>query len=164
MAKERWKTLGSGEERAVASIPRRLGARLIDDLVGVGVFVVIVRPLSSSETVVGLIFALLVLLCLFLYEVAMIAIWGRTIGKWAVDIEVVRVEDGSVLGWWRSIGRWAVLVLPRLVLADVALLSGLYTLVLFLSVVFHPDRQGWHDRVGDTMVARIQPEYEQVRG
>ena len=106
MAKERWKTLGSGEEREVASIPRRLGARLIDDLVGVGVFLVIVRPLSNSETVVGLIFALLVLLCLFLYEVAMIAIWGQTIGKWAVGIEVVRVEDGSVLGWWRSIGRW----------------------------------------------------------
>ena len=77
-----------------------------------------------------------------LYQIVLIALWGWTVGKLAVGIRVVRVNDGRAPGWVKSIVRYIVINLPFL------------SWLVQMSPLFYDSRQGWHDRAASTIVIR----------
>lgn len=77
-----------------------------------------------------------------LYQIVMIALLGWTVGKLAVGVRVVRVDNGRAPGFVKSIIRYLVINLPFL------------SWLVQLSPVFYDGRQGWHDRAASTIVVR----------
>jgi len=155
--------LGNRELRYLASPGKRLAARIIDIaiIVAVAVFLAVVGfagAVLGSETgedalALTAVFAGFGGLALFsiialLYEPTLIAVKGQTLGKMAMRIMVVRVEDGTVPGWGKALGRW---VLPGL-LAFIPVVGGLLSLLVYISLLWDNRRQGWHDKMGTTVV------------
>ncbi|MDE0187653.1 MAG: RDD family protein [bacterium] len=159
-------TLGNGEVRELASPGKRLVARIIDvAIIGfVVIFLTIVGVaglLVGSETdedalaaaalfigFGGLAFFTVLML---LYEPTLIALRGQTLGKMAMRIMVARAEDGEVPGWGKAIGRW---ILPGL-LGLIPVAGGLLVLLVYLSLLWDDRRQGWHDKMGTTVVIEV---------
>ena len=159
-------TLGNGEVRTLASPGRRLVARIID--IAIIVFVVVVLTIAGVAGLVlgaesgedalaftaffvgfgGLAFFSILFL---LYEPTLIALRGQTLGKMAMRIMVVRAEDGEVPGWGKAIGRW---ILPGL-LSLIPVVGGLLALLVYLSLLWDDRRQGWHDKMGTTVVIDV---------
>lgn len=158
--------LGNGEIRDLASPGKRLVARIIDIaiILAVVIFLAIVGAAGvflGSETEQdalaftalfagfgGLaIFSLVVLV----YEPTLIALKGQTLGKMAMNIMVVRAEDGGVPGWGKALGRW---VLPGL-LSLIPFGGGLLALLVYISLLWDDRRQGWHDKMGTTVVIDV---------
>jgi len=134
-------------------------------------------PLPASA-VGGLMAAGAILLAIPVYEVAMVAVRGQTIGKRVAAIKVVRLDSDSPPGWGRAIGRWFLpvaafwigQVLSILILVGLQEASGTGTelglglgqvtqllapalwLVVRLSAIWSRDRRGWHDYLAGTRV------------
>ncbi|MDE0121728.1 MAG: RDD family protein [bacterium] len=159
-------TLGNGEVRDLASPGKRLVARIIDIAIitVVAAFLAIVGfagAVLGSETdedalALTAIFAGFAGLALFsiialVYEPTLIALRGQTLGKMAMSIVVVRAEDGEVPGWGKAIGRW---ILPGL-LSLIPVAGGLLALLVYLSLLWDDRRQGWHDKMGTTVVIDV---------
>ena len=158
-------TLGNGEVRKLASPGKRLVARIIDVAIvmivalvfaAVGVAGILAGSDAGEgamEVMISLIaggtFFLVVLF--LLYEPTLIATRGQTLGKMAVNIMVVRAEDGEVPGWGKAIGRW---ILPGL-LALIPVVGGLLVLLVYISLLWDDRRQGWHDKMGATVVIDV---------
>lgn len=158
-------TLENGEVRELASPGRRLVARLVDIAIVV-VLVVVLAVVGIAGLVLGseagaealdlAIFAgfgglAFFVVLLFVYEPTMIALRGQTLGKMAVRIMVVRADDGTVPGWGKSLGRW---ILPAL-LSFIPNVGGLLSLLVYISLLWNGDRQGWHDKIGTTVVINV---------
>ena len=159
-------TLGNGEVRELASPGRRLAARIIDVVIIVAVVVILTivgiaglvmgseADADIAEAVAvfagfgGLAFFTIVVL---LYEPTLIALRGQTLGKMAMRIMVVRAENGEVPGWGKSIGRW---ILPGL-LGLIPVVGGLLVLLVYLSLLWDASRQGWHAKMGTTVVIDV---------
>ena len=88
---------------------------------------------------------------LLIYEPTLIALKGQTLGKMAMRIMVVRAEDGDVPGWGKAIGRW---ILPG-ILGLIPVAGGLLVLLVYLSLLWDDRRQGWHDKMGTTVVIDV---------
>lgn len=159
-------TLGNGEVKDLASPGRRLAARIVDIVIVVAVFIFlsivgVVGILLGSETeqdflasmtvFVGFTGLVFFSILFFLYEPTFVALKGQTPGKMAMRIKVVRAEDGEVPGWGKAIGRW---VLPGL-LSLIPTVGGLMALVVYLSLLWDDRRQGWHDKMGTTVVIDV---------
>ena len=154
-------TLGSGEVRELASPGKRLVARIIDVaiIVAVAVFLAIAGIVtlgSSADDSAVALFAGLGGIAMFfvlylVYEPTLIALKGQTLGKMAMRIRVVRAEDGEVPGWGKAIGRW---ILPGL-LSLIPVVGGLLVLIVYLSLLWDDRRQGWHDKMGTTVVITV---------
>ena len=171
-----WKGARFGRPQAgagsVADPGTRLGARLLDALVTLPVFIVVaaitialvaphVGPLfprqyansNATEPTPGFVWiyvamfgaALLSLLLFVTYETVATKRYGRTLGKRWMHIRPVTL-DGSPLGWGRSFGR----------AATYALASGLSWLGLldYLWCIWDADAQCLHDKVAGTLVVR----------
>lgn len=158
-------TLGNGEVRELASPGKRLAARIIDLAIVLAVVILLVTVVfaglmagaDDGEETAGLaalagfsglvVFAVIAIV----YEPTMIALRGQTLGKMAMRVMVARVDDGGVPGWGKALGRW---VLPNLVtLIPVA--GGLLSLVVYISLLWDDRRQGWHDKLGTTVVINV---------
>lgn len=183
---------------ATASIPDRFKARAIDAALKVVVSAVAVVILlfsyfslwdswnfwSPNDPVspwvaVGFLSGGAMLLSIPVYEVAMIAVKGRTLGKRAVNIKVVRTNFDEPPGWGRALARWflpaavypatwigmnflelvqrgwsvgssGVIRQPLLLLLWAALL-----LTVRLSAAWNRDSRGWHDRLAGTRVVKV---------
>ena len=130
----------------------------------------------------GLLTALITVAIGALYEVWMIAVKGQTLGKMAVGIEVRRGDDGELPGWASSLRRWLLpglagvasywvslyllyiligvgdsdyvsllwAVVPHAFLTG----SGVAGFVVYASLLWGRNYQGWHDRVANTLVVR----------
>ena len=154
-------TLGNGEVRELASPGKRLVARIIDVaiIVAVAVFLAIAGIVtlgsSADDSAVALFAGLggiAMFFVLFLvYEPTFIALKGQTLGKMAMRIMVVRADDGEVPGWGKAIGRW---ILPGL-LSVIPVVGGLLVLIVYLSLLWDDRRQGWHDKMGTTVVINV---------
>lgn len=154
-------TLGNGEVRELASPGKRLVARIIDVaiIVAVAVFLAIAGIVtlgsSADDSAVALFAGLGGVVFFFLlflvYEPTFIALKGQTLGKMAMRIMVVRADDGEVPGWGKSIGRW---ILPGL-LSVIPVVGGLLVLIVYLSLLWDDRRQGWHDKMGTTVVINV---------
>ncbi len=156
-------TLGTGDVCDLASPGRRLVARIIDfAIIGLVVVVLVIVGIAGlvlgSETDADALAGLAVFLgfgglllffvIFLLYEPTLIATKGQTLGKMAVNIKVVKAEDGSVPGWGKAIGRW---ILPGL-LNLIPAVGGLLALLVYLSLLWDDRRQGWHDKMATTVV------------
>jgi uncharacterized RDD family membrane protein YckC len=76
---------------------------------------------------------------------------GQTWGKRAVGIMVI-AEDGSPCGYGRAATRE---LLGRVLIGGFAWLLVLPGLLSYLCATWDPERQTWHDRIGQTIVVRV---------
>lgn len=128
----------------IASMSRRLAARMIDGLILT--FVALLGFLLMQS---ALVVWLVVLVLGSVYEVGFIAVRGATPGKSAVGLRVIREVDGRVPGWGSSAIRW---LIPNA--------AGLFFVVgqflVYLSPLFDATRrnQGWYDKAARTLVVK----------
>lgn len=95
-----------------------------------------------------------------LYFGGLVAWQGRTLGQRATGTSVVRAEDGGRLPAGRAFVRAIVFWGPGLASAY-QLLGGIAGLVAFLSllaVAWDPRKQGWHDKLGRSLVVKAAPQ------
>lgn len=87
------------------------------------------------------------------YDVALIAVWGQTLGKRVVGIKVVNAMTGEVPGWNKALTRWAVPVLPAAI-PFVQYVGVIFTVLCYLSLGSDRIYQGWHDKAAGTLVIK----------
>lgn len=154
-----WATLDTGHSVELAGAGRRLLARIVDLLIFI-LFAIIVGiatsgtgDASDESTEVPLGLTLLFIAVSLVYEVWMIAARGQTLGKMAMRVKVVRVDTGGSPGLNTSFNRW---VLPGVFGAIGAFYQvvGLVSALIYLSLLWGKNRQGWHDMVAKTLVVK----------
>jgi uncharacterized RDD family membrane protein YckC len=108
--------------------------------------------LSNRFLVLGLLGALVTAL----YFGGLVAWQGRTIGQRALGMFVVRAEDGGRLPPGRAYLRAVIFWGPGIlgVVAGVGPIAGLVALVGLLAAAWDPRRQGWHDKLGRSLVVK----------
>ena len=157
--------LGNGEIRELASPGRRLAARIIDIAILLVAFLIVVaigvagfilgseagEDAAGLAVLAGFSGLLVWFVIAFLYEPTMIASRGQTLGKMAMGVMVARAEDGEVPGWGKSLGRW---ILPNL-LNLIPFVGGLLSILVYISLLWDDRRQGWHDKMGTTVVLNV---------
>lgn len=146
-----WITTGTGQQAYLAGPSARLGARILDALItGAVAFVVLlagaVAAGSTGSDVLFFLTLAAVLVGLIVYEVGLTATKGQTLGKQAVKIKVIRVDNGQPPGWGKSALRW---VVPGL--CGIIPFGGL---ICYASLTWANNRQGWHDMAAATYVVK----------
>ena len=136
----------------VASPGRRLLGALIDGLI----FLLVGLPAFAAGAE-GTAFSLTWLALVAVYEVVLVATRGQTLGKLAAGTRVIDHGGERLPAWSQAVARWLVPSVPAIVglfvvvdLVDV--LSGAWTVLVYLPILGPPLRQGWHDRVAGTVV------------
>jgi len=163
----------------LASMPRRIAGAAIDAML-IMVVVGIIAPLFRGSTGVvqiridavtgeqvmlnphaGLfdIAAALPFLVTAGYVIVLIALWGRTLGGWAVGIRCLNAETGGRPGWAVASKRWLVLFGLAGVLAVVPIIgtwAWILPIVIGLSPLWDPSGwlRGYHDRFAGDIVVR----------
>jgi uncharacterized RDD family membrane protein YckC len=69
---------------------------------------------------------------------------GQTIGKKAMSIRVVRMQDGRPIGWGSAVGRYFGRIL-----------SGIACFLGYLWMLWDPEKQTWHDKLTNTVVVPV---------
>lgn len=110
----------------------------------------IVQHLQSRFSVAFIVISIGLSALTGIYTVLFTKLKGQTLGKMAVGIKVVQMIDGSLPTWGNAIGRWA---LPA-VAALVPWAGGLGWLLIYLWILWDPNKQGLHDKVAKTVVIR----------
>ncbi|MBD3800026.1 MAG: RDD family protein [Campylobacterales bacterium] len=134
-------------ELHLASIPKRAVAFLIDELLLSLLFTIMLwGPISKAEDMETFLFvtnayALEYLGMKVFYQTLFVALYGATLGKMAMRIRVVAVEDGGLPGW-----------LPAFNRAIFRILSEIIFYLGFIWAMFDPNNQAWHDRTARTVV------------
>ena len=162
--------LRDGHELPKAGIAARLAARIVDLLlVAPGVFIVgrdinrsiaaefkcFLIPRCESAPVPLLTGAgIVALAAVVLYEPVLVALWGRTAGKWAVGIKVVSIADGARPSVARSFARVAMPATTGLATLGAGWL--VVQTVMWVSAMANRDRRGWHDRLASTVVVKAK--------
>ena len=154
-----WATTDTGQSVELAGVGSRLLARIIDALVFiVPVVVWAIATIDfddNSDEAAGIPIGstLLFLAIGLIYEVWMIAAKGQTLGKMATRIKVIRADNGELPGWSNAFNRW---LLPGFFGAASAFIPivGLVSLLIYLSLLWGKNRQGWHDMVAKTLVVK----------
>jgi uncharacterized RDD family membrane protein YckC len=144
---------------ALATLRQRLAARLIDVVIVTLPLVVVTA--SYLEVVDGQVtvnelpaWLLLVQFAIaVLYETVMLAVWGRTVGKWVMGLRVARYSDGATPDVARAAQRT---VLPNLFTVVALPVVAVGQWVVYGSSAFHPLFRGWHDRYAGTIVVRTR--------
>jgi uncharacterized RDD family membrane protein YckC len=143
----------------IASAGQRLGGRLIDALILIGVLGVflgglIAKSISGDGKInTGALFvgSLVATAVGAAYEILLVARNGQTIGKKLVGTKVVRVSDGQTPDMNTAVKRWLpaiVGLIPKLG-NPLALLIGIASIVLVLT---DPNRQSVNDKFANTVV------------
>jgi uncharacterized RDD family membrane protein YckC len=159
--KAEWARTTSGQAVLLATPGARLGARLIDFTFMFIFWIALLFPTAfaldaldfwDDQSWPGTAIYWLIIAPVFivglLYEVTMISAGGRTLGKMATGIHVIRKDTGDRPGPSRSTRRW---VIPGLLLL-IPFVGWLATLFCRLSLTWGKERRGWHDKVGGTLV------------
>lgn len=143
--------VAGGDSFADAPIGRRAIARLVDFGLGLAVFIGLVITVSAASgpspdgTGIMLVALVATFLIYLLYEVVTVALWGRTLGKQLMGLEVVRADDGGRPGLRRSFLRNLV---PTLLLVG---FFPLYPLPYLVAAIVKDHR--WpNDRLAGTRV------------
>lgn len=137
-----------------ANIGTRFWARLVDGIV-LAVPTVILLSLALDDLQADrfdppLWLSATTLLIAAAYEIGFVAMTGQTIGKRLLRIQVVDVTTGRPPGLGGAVIRYLVPAVPMLV----PVVGRLISLLVYLSAIWSPTRQGWHDRAAGTAVVR----------
>ncbi|MCU1400945.1 MAG: hypothetical protein JWN62_4054 [Acidimicrobiales bacterium] len=136
----------------LAPIWRRVLAQILDQLVVIVpvVGVALLLGVRNSDDLADHTFAINtgVVLSAFSYEFVMIALWGRTVGKFALGTRVVRIDTGGPLLWWSS----AIRALVPLAAGVVPAIGTFLSLIVYAGAFWDRRRQGWHDKAAGTIV------------
>jgi uncharacterized RDD family membrane protein YckC len=150
----------------LATPGNRLGARIIDTIIGVLVYVVlfvIVINLYNIDLVVDdpsevdvptggrLILQWLPVVIWGLYEVPLTSLRGQTLGKMVTGIKVIAVDGDTPPVRSASFMRWGVLAVPTILIPNYGLLISLLIGLWFL---FDSQRQGLQDKAARTFVVK----------
>ncbi len=149
----------------VATMGRRLAARLLDSIVVslvmvIAMFAGLAGALGMHGTAedgvspaggFGLVFGTMAIFSGFalLYEWLMIAFLGQTLGKMALGLRVVRERDGQVPGLGSGFGRFVIPIVGMF-------LCYIGAILVYLSPFFDSTgrNRGWHDRAAGTIVIK----------
>ena len=143
---------------------QRVSAFLIDSsavLTAIGTVSVPIAVLAGfhgthhSDTAKAWVFILVVTSTLVVGAVYAIVLEGRsgqTWGKQALGL-VVLAEDGTPCGYGRAASRE---LIGRILIGGFAWLVVLPGLLSYLAALWDPERQTWHDRIGQTIVVRVE--------
>jgi uncharacterized RDD family membrane protein YckC len=140
----------SGSGTVVAARWRRLTAACIDSVV-VGMFSIIAHRLGLSPWMLIMLNAA--------YVIGMTARWGRTVGKFAIEIRVVDALRRRPPTWRQSAARWAAVGWISIVAgwvgggADRPLL--LAQVAIYAPALWDARGRGLHDRVAGTLVVTV---------
>jgi len=140
-------TLLHRHELQLAPIAKRALAFLIDEfLLSLLFLAVLWKTISQAENVETFLFitnayALEYLGMKVFYQTVFVALYGATLGKMAVHIRVVAIEDGGIPGWPAAFNR-----------AVFRILSEIIFYLGFIWAMFDPNKQAWHDRTARTVV------------
>lgn len=138
----------------LASIGQRALAQLIDSvIIGIPLFFVstsISGDLTEADSGQLLLVTVMWLGVSLLYNTAMIATYGATIGKRIMKLMVVNRVDGSAVSWTYA----AVRALIPTVAGLVPVVGLAANLAVYVRAFFHPLRQGLHDAAAGTVVVR----------
>ena len=95
------------------------------------------------------------------YTIVLMAVWGRTLGGWAVGIRCVRADSGRRPGWHLSTRRWFMLYGAAGVLAFVPVIgpfAWVFTLIVGLSPLWDSTHRllGYADHLGHDIVVMAE--------
>ncbi|MCA1831419.1 MAG: RDD family protein [Actinobacteria bacterium] len=132
-----------------ASPLRRLAGRIIDTVVVVAVPMLIAGAATETSSDAVFVAAVSAAVVGFsaVYEITLVALFGRTLGKLVTGTKVLASWDLQRPGWSKSAARWAVAFLLAISVVGVA---G------FTLVIWGQERQGIHDRLADTIVVAVR--------
>ncbi|MBO1335145.1 RDD family protein [Streptomyces sp. VRA16 Mangrove soil] len=160
----------------IAGMGRRLGARAIDGVLYSIIYFAVIAPVfmdtvksatdcdpasaaydtcinnASSDMMSKIIpIALGMMAVTLVYEVLMISFVGATLGKLAVGIRVLRLEDGQKPGLGKGLLRWLIPFVGYFA-------CGLGMLLVYVSPFFDNSgrQQGWHDKVAGTIAVHVK--------
>ena len=119
----------------IAVVAVSLGVRNADDLKSSG-FTINVAAVSMA----------------FVYETVMVAVWGRTLGKFAMRTRVVRLDTAGPVLWSSSAAR-ALVPLAAGVIPGVGFVLSV---VVYATAMIDKRQQGWHDKAAGTIVVLNQ--------
>jgi uncharacterized RDD family membrane protein YckC len=148
---------------ALGSFGQRAIARVLDEMIISVPFAIAIYTVlgdgatDSSEANRGAALAILVIavLAAALYEIGCVGLWGRTLGKLAFGLRVVRYTDGGRPTWPQAALRAMLPLTADAAVAAVA--ANLWGAALvYASAFFSPLRRGWHDQAGGTLVVRTR--------
>lgn len=162
-----WASLGTGEAIELSHPATRLGARVVDVVIIVVVFIILLiidvgsaiglvgepsdyAKLADRDLAIVAYAAIATALFGIVYEVALTAIRGQTLGKMATRIKVVRADNGLAPGWGKSIVRW---IIPAVV-GFIPVVGWILSLLVYASLLWDKARQGWHDKAVKTLVVK----------
>ena len=156
----------------MASMTQRLIARILDGVVlSIVILVVMVVAIaivagaasvddgSGGAAGLGILGFLglttLGVVLVYAYEAVMIGFWGATVGKMALKVKVVKPRNGEAPGIGSGIVRF---LIPGLC-ALIPFIGWLGTVACYISPTFDNSgrRQGWHDKVANTVVVSTAP-------
>lgn len=151
----------------MASMTNRLIARILDGVVlGIAITIFMVLAFAilagvasvddGSGDAVGVGFLgfmglmTLAIAIVYAYEAVMIGFWGATVGKMVMKVKVVKPRNGDVPGIGAGLVRY---LIPGLC-ALIPFIGWIGTVVCYVSPTFDSTgrRQGWHDKVANTVV------------
>ena len=126
----------------IASVWQRLGAWLVDGVIGIlaGVVGGLLRSALGDD---GQLLINVPIVFYFVVNLWLVSIRGQSLGKMAIGIKIVKT-DGSSVGFGGAFIRE---IIGKLV----------STLIFFLGyiwILFDGKRQGWHDKIAGTYVVK----------
>lgn len=154
-------TLSPPAGQRIAPLPRRLLAA-VTDIVLVGCLAIAVgltrvdlvtggslSDLITASLELAATASLVAVIVGLAHEIIGVAVWGRTLGKWAFGLRVRRSNDHRAVGWYSAAMR-----------AGVPFAAGLAPMVgqIAPALVYgwllrdQEQRQGLHDKAADTVV------------
>ena len=109
-------------------------------------------PSDTEKTWLSVLFVAATLVVGGIYFIVLEGRSGQTWGKRALGV-VVLAEDGSPCGYGRATSRE---LLGRMLIGGFAWALVLPGLLSYLAALWDPERQTWHDRIGQTIVVRVE--------
>ena len=144
----------TGEGNRLGTVGQRALALVLDNII-LGVPVValfLILGVDFTNTNDSAFFAITVvqLVVSLVYNTAMIATSGATVGKRIMRLRVVNRVDGSSVSWSYA----AVRALVPTVAGLIPVVGFALNIAVYVRAFFHPYRQGLHDAAAGTIVVR----------
>ena len=125
-----------------ASIGQRFGAFLVDLVISM--VIVFAGLVVGVLLYVGGFAAFVFIIAHFIFVVWLVTTRGQSPGKMAIGIKIVKTDGSSA-----KLGS----VLLREIIGKIV--SAIVLLLGFIWILFDGKRQGWHDKIAETVVVKV---------